>query len=383
MFPLKPSIVTNKRGKMIPIFKPNYSNEELKALEPVLKSGWVGLGPKTKEFENAFAKYINSKFAVGTNSATAALHLALNWFDIKGKEVLLPSFTFISTAHAILYNGGITVFVDIEPDTLCMDPTDVAKKITKKTKVILPVHYAGHPCNMNALLKLAKQYKLALIDDAAHACGSSYRDTKIGSIGDATCFSFQAVKNLAVGEGGMVTTNKKRMDSFLRKQRWLGIDKDTWNRSKQKSYSWYYEVHDIGYKSNMHDISAAIGLVQLKKLDAGNRKRKEIAKEYTKGFEDIPWLQTPIEKDDVNSSWHIYCVRTKYRDKLNLFLKERGISTGVHYMPAHLHPVYKDYRTKLRVTENEWKKVLSLPIFPALKKRDVSKIISDIRRFKP
>ena len=368
---------------MIPIFKPNYSLEEIKALKEVLKSGWVGLGPKTREFEGAFSEYCNTRFSVGTNSATAALHLALDYFDIRNREVLVPSFTFISTVHAILYSGGVPVFVDIEADTLCVNPEDAANKITKKTKAILPVHYAGHPCDMNYLSKLAKQNNIFLIDDAAHACGASYRGKKIGSLGDATCFSFQAVKNLAVGEGGMVTTKNKNMSAQLRKQRWLGIDKDTWNRSKRGGYSWYYEVHDLGYKYHMHDISAAIGLVQLKKLDEGNMRRKKIALKYTEGLKGLNWLKTPVEKEEVNSAWHIYCIQTKYRDKLNIYLRDRGIATGVHYMPAHLHPIYKKYRSKLPVTDKIWKKVLTLPIFPTLRKQDISKIVSAIRKFKP
>lgn len=373
---------------MIQVFKPSIGKEELEAVKSVFKSGWLGLGPKTSEFEEAFAEYVGVKYAIGVNSATAALHLALNVLKIgSGDEVLVPPITFVSTAHAVKYCGAKPVFVDVDKKTLNMSVDDIKRKITSRTKVILPVHYAGHPCEMDEIIDIAKRKRIYVVEDAAHACGASYKWRKIGSISDLTCFSFHAVKNLTTGEGGMITTNNKEWNTKLKKMRWLGINKDTWVRSIRKgaekaTYAWEYSVEDLGFKCHMHDISAAIGLVQLKKLDANNKKRHEMFKMYNNAFRNLDWVEIPIEKDYVQSSHHIYALKVKRRDKLVGYLKNNQIGPGVHYYPVHLFPYYINMKFKLPIAEQVWKKLISLPIYPGLSNKQIEYVIKTIKGFK-
>ena len=372
---------------MIPVFKPSMGKEEIKAVSEVLKSGWIGLGPKTAEFEKKFAQYIGVKYAVGVNSCTAALHLALKVIGVENKEVITTPMTFISTNFAILYNQGIPVFTDIERDTLNINPKEIQKNITSKTKAIIVVHYGGHACQMDEILKLAKKHGLFVIEDAAHACGGEYKGKKLGSLGDLGCFSFHAVKNLATGDGGAITTNNRDFYERLKKLRWLGISKDTWAREKKermgrlKRYTWYYNVEEIGYKYHMNDIQAAIGLVQLEKLDKMNEKRRQICQAYDRAFKNIDWIETPVEKEYAKSSRHNYVIKTIYRDKLNHYLAQKGISTGVHYIPNNHYQIFKKYRGKTPVSDEVWKKLLTLPVYPDMTKKELNYIITAIKNF--
>ncbi|MDD4857768.1 MAG: GNAT family N-acetyltransferase [Candidatus Krumholzibacteria bacterium] len=368
---------------MIPLFRPSISNEEIEAVTEVLKSGWWGLGPKTAEFEEKFAKYIGVKHAVGLNSGTAALHLALALLDLKrGDEVIVPPITFVSTAHAVVYNGAKPVFADVYEDNLCIDVEDVARKITKRTRAILPVHYAGHPCDMDGLRELAKGKRIAIVEDAAHACGAQYKGKKIGSISELTCFSFHAVKNVACGEGGMVTTNNDEWDKWLREMRWLGISKSTWNRTvDEKVYAWFYHVNRLGFKAHLNDIPAAIGIVQLARLDALNARRREVAGIYNRAFKNIKGVKVPVERKGCKSSWHIYHLKVDKRDDLIKFLKDNDIAPGVHYYPIHLHPYYRSQRVKLPVAEEVWKRIISLPCFPGITEEEMNKVIGTVGAF--
>jgi len=372
---------------MIPVFRPSMGIEEVEAVKEVLLSGWIGLGPKTEEFEKKFAQYIGVKYAVALNSATAALHLAMAVLNIEGKEVVTTPMTFISTNHAILYNRGIPVFADIEPDTLNINPKEITKNISPKTKAIVVVHYGGHACDMDKIIKIAKKHKLYLVEDAAHGCGGEYKGKKLGSLGDLGCFSFHAVKNLATGDGGMITTNNKNFYEKIKKLRWLGINKDTWSREKNEQtyglkYSWYYEVEDVGFKYHMNDITAALGLVQLKKLDKMNARRKKITQIYNKNFADLDWLETPIVKDYAESSHHNYVIKTELRDKLNEYLAQKGISTGVHYIPNNHYKMYRQCRGKTPVSDKIWKKLLTLPLYPDMTEAEISQVVSAIRSFR-
>ncbi len=386
-----------KDNDFIQVFKPSFGEEELEALREPFRTGWIGLGPKTTEFEGKFASYVGAKHAVALNSATAALHLALASLKLgEGDEVLVPAITFVSTAHSVMYVGATPVFVDVCPDTLCIDVEDMGRKISERTKAVIPVHYGGHPCEMDEVLELAREHGLLVIEDAAHACGAEYKERKIGNIGDATCFSFQAIKNLAVGDGGMVTTNHLEIMRSLKRLRWVGIDKSTWERtedviqllktgaSKHIAYSWYYEVKELGYKYHMNDIAAAIGIVQLEKLDRNNARRGEIVKRYNDAFRGISWIESPIDKKYVRNAYHNYVIKTPYRDDLCIYLKERGIATGVHYMPVHLHPYY---RTRIEasapVAESIWTRLLTLPLYPDLTEAQVEYIIDSVKSFKP
>jgi perosamine synthetase len=381
--------------RMIQVFKPSLGEQEIRGLREVFETGWIGLGPKTAEFEEEFAKYVGAKYAVGLSSATAGLHLSLVAFHVgQGDEVLVPPLTFVSTVHAILYVGATPVFVDVLPDTLCVNPDDVERKITDRSRVILPVHYGGHPADLDELQQIAREHNLLLVEDAAHACGSEYRRQKIGSVGDATCFSFHAVKNLATGDGGMVTTDRLDIYRSLQRLRWMGIDKSTWDRTEEvamelesgtrryASYGWYYEVTELGYKCHMNDIAAVIGLAQLRKLDRANARRREIVTRYSKAFEDVEWIETPVEHPYVTSAWHSYVIKTPYRDELNLHLRERRIATGVHYMPVHLHPYYRGkFEADVPVVEDRWTGLLTLPLYPSLTDEEVAYVIDSILEY--
>jgi perosamine synthetase len=368
---------------MIPLFKPSITEEEISAVIEVLNSGWLGLGPKTEQFEKNFSEYVGSNFAVGLNSGTAALHLALNVIGLEeADEVIVPTITFISTAHAVSYQRAIPVFTDVNEDTLCIDIDDLQNKITSKTKAIIPVHYAGHPCDLDEIKNIAKQRNLKVIEDAAHACGAEYKQKKIGSISDLTCFSFHAVKNLTCGEGGMITTNDENYATILKELYWLGINKTTYVRTENdKIYAWQYWVNRLGFKAHLNDIASAIGIVQLKKLDALNKKRKYFVSKYNEELEKLTYLEIPHERDYVKSSWHIYHIKLEKRDQLLTFLKERGITPGIHYYPNHLHPYYRSSASKCPVAERVWKKILSLPLFPDMTDQMIDTIIHALREF--
>jgi perosamine synthetase len=368
---------------MIPVFKPSYGKEELEALKEPFKTGWIGLGPKTKEFEKKFAEYIGVKYAIATNSCTASLHLAMKVMRVEGCEVITTPLTFVSTNHAILYNNGIPVFADICPDTLNVNPDKIKELITDRTRAIVVVHYGGHPCDMDLINEIAKKHDSVVIEDAAHGCGGEYKGQKIGSLGDIACFSFHAVKNLATADGGMITTNDPGIYSRLLKLRWLGITKDTWAREdKDKKYSWYYHVEELGYKYHMNDITAALGLVQLKKLDGMNDRRRQVSEKYNKGFASLDWIETPTLKSYAKSACHNYVIKAEERDRLNIYLQEKGISTGVHYIPNNHYQMYMNCRGETPVCEEVWTKLLTLPLFPDLTDSQVDMIVEKVRKFK-
>lgn len=374
--------------KLIPVLQPSIGQEEIDAVADVLRSGWLGLGPKTEQFEQEFAKYVGSRFAVALNSGTAALHLAMDILGIgPGDEVIVPSITFISTVHAVSYVGATPVFADIEPDTMNISPEDIKRKITDKTKAIIVVHMGGHPCDMDTIHALAHANGIKVVEDAAHACGAEYKGKKIGSISDITCFSFHAVKNLTSGEGGAITCNTEWMNRKLREKRWVGISRDTWIRSShEKVYAWQYFVDDVGYKYHMNDMQAAIGLVQLNKLSQLNGRRKEIAARYQSELKDLEWLELPREQSYAQSSWHLFQVKfskESQRDRMIGHLQEHNIATGVHYYPCHLHPSYLHLKAIVPLSSEIWKRILTLPIHPNITEEDLDRIITRIREFKP
>lgn len=342
---------------------------EISAAVRALKSSqWASGDGKglVQNFEKKFTKYINSKECVAVNSGTAAIHLALNVIDIKNKEVIVPSFTFITTVHAVVYNGGIPVFADVDPITLCIDSREVEDKISRKTKAIIPMHYGGFPCNMNEIKKIAKKNDLHVIDDAAHACGSRYDGKMIGADNELTCFSFHPVKNLAMPKGGAITINSKhskKLKNILNSLRWCGID-------KRDGPS--YDVTSLGFNHYMDEISAAIGIEQLKKLNSSNRIRFDIAKRYY--AELFIEEKMPINK---NCSYHLYWIRIKNRKKIMKKLLERKIQIGSHYKPAHLMSFYKS-NTILPITEKIGEEILTLPMHPNLKETEIDKVIKTI-----
>ncbi|MEM3396999.1 MAG: DegT/DnrJ/EryC1/StrS family aminotransferase [Thermoplasmata archaeon] len=367
----------------IPLFKPYLGEEELEQIKEAFKSGWVGLGPKTLEFERLISQYLGAKHAICTNSCTSALHLALEMIGVRGKAVLLPSLTFVATAHAVLHAGGKPVWVDVDEETLCLSPDDLKKRIAKNSVCVLPVHYAGHPCEMDEILEIAKERGMHVIEDAAQAFGAEYRGKKIGSLGsEMTCFSFHATKNITTGEGGAITTNSDELNNKLRQYRFLGADRDTWTRLKEaKERYWHFICEDVGYKYYMNDVAAAIGIAQMRKLPSILERKTYLFNRYTEKLKGIPEVKTPTLLPHVKTSAYSYVIKCERRDDLMAFLAEKGITTGVHYMPVHLQPAYKRYRKKLAVTEKIWQQILTLPLYYALTEEEQNYIVDTIAEF--
>lgn len=359
---------------MIPLLKPSVSDKEIQYITETLKSGWWGLGPKTEEFEKKFAEYVGVKYAVGVNSATTALDLALKAHDVKDGEIIVPALTFVSTGLVGLYNNCKVVFADINPDTLCIDWADVENKITPNTKAIIPVHYAGRYCKEPIFLKPRIQPSMPIIiEDAAHAAGNPL----VGKF-HTTCWSFHAVKNLATGDGGMITTNDPAIYARLMKLRWVGIDKTTWERA-QKKYGWDYEIQNIGYKAHMNDLTASLGLAQLERLDDMNNKRKVLLFRYLHELKDVKWLKLP--EYDPYSSWHLFVVQIDGdRDKFIDHMLAKGISAGVHYKPLNQYDIFD--KMKLPVTDRVWKNLITLPLFPDLTDAEFIHIVQTIKAYK-
>jgi perosamine synthetase len=366
---------------MIPVFKPCFGEDEINALREPFETGWIGLGPKTVAFEEAFAAYIGVNHAAALNSCTAALHLAFEIVDVKDAEVITTPMTFVSTNHAILYGGGTPVFCDIEEDTLSIDADKIEALITPKTKAVVIVHFGGAPCDMDKIVDICKRHNLALIEDCAHACGGSYKGKKLGTFGDIGCFSFQAVKNLAVGDGGMLVCNDPIIDTKTRSLRWVGINKDTWSREEtdSKRYSWFYSVDALGYKYHMNDIAAAIGLVQLAKLETMNGRRRDICRRYAEAFAAVDGLGLPRYRTGIEeSACHNFVIRTKKRDWLNSELKQRGISTGVHYIPNNHYDMYKPFGAPTPVSDAVWQELLTLPVYPDLTDEQLEYVVAAV-----
>jgi len=357
--------------KKIKLFDPAIDEREIKKAVKTLMSGFWASGSgggQVQEFEKNFKKFINSKSCVSVNSGTAALHLAAALCDIKGKEVILPSLSFVSTAHAIMYNGGIPVFVDVNPHTLCIDPEEIKKKISKKTRCIIPVHFGGMPADIKKIQKLSNS-NIMIIEDAAHACGSEFNGKKIGSHGDFVCFSFHPVKNLAMPTGGLISINNhnyKKITEDLKSKRWCGIS----NRKYTD-----YDVDKIGWNFYMNELSAAIGLVQLQKIKKMNNKRKSIAKIYDKELnvsKKIPFTSTCV--------YHLYWICVRDRNFFRKKLLEKGIETGTHYKPIHQMSLYKK-SVKLPLTEKIAKEIVTIPIHPNLTGSQIDYIVKTVNRF--
>jgi perosamine synthetase len=368
-------------SKHIRVFKPCIGQEEIDAVTEVLRSGWIGLGPKTDEFEKRFAQFCNVEYAVGVNSGTAALDLAMKLLGVNhGDEVIVPTITFVSTAHVVSYNLGTPIFADVDPLTMNIDPEDAKHKISRRTKALIAVHYAGRPADLEALKLVAQD--IPIVEDCAHATGAKYRGKPVGGLGSIGSFSFHAVKNLATGDGGALTLNNTEWYERAKKLRWLGIDKSTWDRSGlDRSYWWQYRVDEIGLKCHMNDIMASLGLVQLRNLETMNRRRKEIAEIYFNGLKDISQVELPPKDDAVHqSSWHIFHIKCKARDDLSMFLQNNGIATGVHYAPIHTYKCYGN-TTFLKNAEALQYRILTLPLYPELTNDEVNYVIEKIHDF--
>jgi dTDP-4-amino-4,6-dideoxygalactose transaminase len=380
--------MTETMQQIIPFHSADVGEEEAQAAADVIRSGWLTMGSKTIEFEQRFASYVGAKYAVGVSSCTAGLHLALEAIGLKqGDEVLVPTTTFTATAEVVAYFKAKPVLVDVDALTLCMDIDDAEHRITAQTRAIIPVHYAGQPCDMDAIRDLARQHNLRVIEDAAHSLPASYKGVRVGSLSELTAFSFYATKTLTTGEGGMVTTDNEDLAIRMRMMRLHGIGRDAWKRYSAEG-SWYYEVIDPGYKYNLTDIQSAIGMVQLAKCNQMNEARREIASRYNERFIKEGAIEVPTVFANRDSSWHLYVLRLNLpqlkisRAEMIETLRERGISASVHFIPLHLHPYYQrayGYQAaEFPVATAQYYRYLSLPIFPRMTSSQVDYVIDSV-----
>lgn len=389
----------SSRTKFLPFALPLIEAEELQEVQDTLQSGWITTGPKVKRFEAEFAAYVGAKHAVAVNSCTAAMHLALEAIKLQpGDLVLTTPYTFAATAEVVRYFHAKPVFVDIDPETFNIDPQkleETVEKLCRKSsregipKAIIPVHIAGQPCEMDAIHAVAQRYNLIVIEDAAHALPTKYKGRLIGALSSFTCFSFYATKTLTTGEGGMICTENDEWAGRCRVMSLHGISKDAWKRHTAED-SWYYEIIAPGYKYNMTDIAAALGIAQLRKCDRMWQWRTEIAQRYTKAYADLPEVEVPYVHADVQHAWHLYIIRLNLerlrcdRTQFTEQLKAQNIGTSVHFIPLHLHPYYRQeygYQPHdFSSAYNIYKRVISLPIYPGMCNQDVEDVIRAVRR---
>ena len=370
----------------IPLSKPTFYPEEIEEISKVLESGWLTQGPKTLELEEKFADYCNVKYASVVNSGTAALHLALIAHNIKkDDEVIVPTITFVATPNAIMLQHAKPIFAEVDQETCNISMDDVRKKITNKTKAIIPVHLYGNPVDMNELMEIAQENDLIIIEDAAQAHGAGYHGKKIGSLGNTACFSFHPMKNMTSGEGGIVVSDDENLIEKIKILRSHGEATPAWQRFNKREIKKRSFI-EIGFNYRMSDILAAIGLVQLKYLDENNARRIKLAKLYTDCLSKVKNLKLPSVKDDIKHIFHMYVIRTKKRNELANHLSKKGVKTGIYYNPCHLEEAYvKRFNYKegcLPVSEMVSKQILSLPIYPDLSEEELKYVIDAILEFK-
>jgi len=377
------------RKTFLPYGRQWLDEDDIQAVVEVLQSDYLTTGPKIAEFEEAFAQYVGAKFAVAIANGTAALHAACFAAGInEGDQVITTPITFAASANSVLYCGGKPVFADINLDTYNIDPDEIRKRITPKTKAIIPVHFTGQPCDMKLLGEIAKEYNLIVIEDAAHAVGADYKGKSIGGISDMTTFSFHPVKHITTGEGGMITTNDEQLYKKLLLFRSHGITRDRDLMLEEYQGPWYYEQLELGYNYRMTDIQAALGLSQLNKVDKFIKRRREIAGEYTLAFSEETNLITPLQQDGCNSSWHLYIIRLNLKNlkcsRRDFFdyLQQEKIGVNIHYIPVYQHPYYQKngYRDVMCPnSEQFYDTCISLPIFPKMSDEDVEDVIRSVK----
>jgi dTDP-4-amino-4,6-dideoxygalactose transaminase len=363
----------------------DFTEEELIAVEKIIRSKWVSMGPITAKFEARFKEYIGSNHAIAVSSGTAALHLALRAIGVReGDEVIIPSLTFVATANSVLYCNAKPIFAEITSlDDWNISPESIKEKITRKTKAIVTVHYAGYPCDMKSIMEIAEDYKLKVVEDAAHAIGAEIENKKCGTIGDVGCFSFFANKNITTAEGGMVVTDDEKIANKIKLLRSHGMTTLTWDR--ERGYAFSYDVMEIGYNYRLNEISSAIGIEQLKKLDKNNSKRERIVKQYRKKLKDLDNLYLPFSNHSGKPSYHLMPVLL---DNLNreAFMKEmqnKGIQTSIHYPPIHLFKIYKEkfgyQKGYLPLTEYIGENEVTLPLHPLMGAAEVDYVVDSIQ----
>jgi len=367
---------------MIPVSQPDFGSTETSSVQTVLESQWVGMGPQTEMFETALASCLGVRHVVATNSCTAALHLAMASLEDDGRsEVIVPSLTFAATIQAIIMAGYRPVFAEVEPATLNLDCDDVAALLGTHTRAILPVHFAGQPCDMARLQQLAAPFAVDVVADAAHAFGSTYRGAMLGGQGAATCFSFSSNKNISCGEGGALAMGSDVLAERSRQLRFLGISRHTWARRNEER-PWHYGVTGPGFRYHMSDINAAIGLAQLNRLSEFASCRRQVAATYDTALRGLPWT-VPVKRDLAHTIPNLYVLRVTHglRDGLHSAMRAIGIECGVHYVPNHQQPAFSDFARPLPVTEQVAAEVISLPLHTRLSPAQVEHIIAEVSRF--
>lgn len=374
---------------MLVFGSPLIEEEEIEEVVATLRSGWIGTGPKVKKFEEMFASYVGAKYAVAVNSCTAALHLSMVASGIgPGDEVITTPMTFCATSNAVLHSGAKPVFVDVDPDTMNIDVKKIAAAITPRTRAILPVHFAGRPCDMSAIHKIAEQHNLLVIEDAAHCIEGRYQEQKIGSISPLTCFSFYVTKNLVTGEGGMITTDDEELATRLKMYALHGLSADAWERFSDKGYK-HYQVSMLGYKYNMTDLQACLGIHQLPRIEQQLVTRNSIWQKYDNAFRDLNITLPKAEEPHTRHARHLYTILVdearcgKSRDQMLLELHQLGVGTGVHYTALHLHPYYLQtlgyQEGDFPHAEEIGRTTLSLPMSAKLNDNDVTHVIESVR----
>ncbi|KPA15153.1 UDP-4-amino-4-deoxy-L-arabinose--oxoglutarate aminotransferase [Candidatus Magnetomorum sp. HK-1] len=371
----------------IPLFDISFGREEVEAAKKVVKSGWISMGKITQEFERQLSNFLGCKYCFVVSNGTAALHLANIALGIGDKdEVICPSLTFVAGANSIKYTGAKPVFADVESiQNFCISPKDIESKITNKTKAIQVMHFAGYPCEMDSIIEIATRYKLFVIEDSAHSIGSIYKGKKCGTIGDVGCFSFFSNKNLSIGEGGLVVTNKESIANKLRLLRSHGMTTLSWDRTQGHAFS--YDVIEQGYNYRINEISSAIGMVQLKKLVNNNEKRERLVNYYKQQLSHCSFIQIPFKDNVEKSSFHIFPIlldKSINRKQFMLYLKQKGIQSSIHYPPIHTFSYYKtNYNNQiLPVTNDIGKCEVTLPLYPNMKNQDIDYMIDIINTFK-
>lgn len=373
------------RSRILPYGHQWVDDKDIAAVIQVLRSDWLTTGPNISAFEEAFAAQVSAKYAVAVSSGTAALHAAMFAAGIgPGDEVLVPSMTFAASANCVVYQGGTPVFIDVDPETLLLDPAQAEAKITSCTKAVMAVDYAGQPCDYDSLWTIADLHGLALVDDACHAIGGSYKGRPVGSFADLNIFSFHPLKNLTTGEGGMITTGNAALAQRMRIFRNHGVSTDHRQRAQQGAF--YYEMIELGYNYRLTDFQCALGLSQLPKLPEFVRRRQAIAAHYNAAFADMPAVKPLAVRPDVSHAYHLYVVQfdldqlAASREKIFMALRAEGIGVNVHYIPVHLHPFYRQrFGTGpglCPVAEAAYEQIISLPIFPRMMENDVEDVIA-------
>lgn len=373
----------------LPFHVPEIDDEDIDAVVSVMRSGWLTTGAKARQFEQEFAAKVGARYAVALNSCTAALHLALEAIGLQeGDEVLVPTMTFAATAEVVTYFKAKPVLIDCLPTTLNMDPELIERAITPRTKAVIPVHFAGQPCEMGSILEIARRHDLRVIEDAAHAFPASYKGKAIGSIGDYTCFSFYATKNITTGEGGMVTTDDPDQADRIRRMSLHGLSRDAWKRYTNQG-SWYYDIVAPGFKYNLTDMAAALGLTQLHKAERFWKTRERYAALYAEEFRDLPEITPLMIHDDVQHAWHLYVIQLDL-DRLRISrqafiegLQQKQIGCSVHFIPLHLHPYYRETghysRADFPVASQAFDRMVSLPLYSKMSEEDVHRTIQAVR----